>query len=211
MIRPSRVGPLVIAMAAGALLFAGPAAAADPPVVGSAECDALVAKDPGVVAAGQGSAGGLPDAKQKAEAELCSTPAGTTSSAPSSSTSTPPPSSSPSSAPAASGRPSSSRPAAATGGTPPNRPGRPAGDRDCADFATQQQAQQYFESIGGSATNNADRLDENHNGIACESLGDDGDNQDAEATTTGDDGSTAKTSGDQVTEVPEGSAQTGGA
>ncbi|WP_285588086.1 excalibur calcium-binding domain-containing protein [Actinomycetospora sp. NBRC 106378] len=93
----------------------------------------------------------------------------------------------------------------------PQRAGRPAGDRDCADFATQQQAQQYFESIGGSSTNNADRLDENHNGVACESLADDGDDQNAEATTTGDDGSTAKTSGDQVTEVPEGSAQTGGA
>ncbi|NYD34140.1 excalibur calcium-binding domain-containing protein [Actinomycetospora corticicola] len=93
----------------------------------------------------------------------------------------------------------------------PKRAGRPAGDRDCADFATQQQAQRYFESIGGSATNNADRLDANGDGVACESLADDGDNQDAEATATGDDGSTAKTSGDQVTEVPEGSAQTGGA
>ncbi|MDL5160173.1 excalibur calcium-binding domain-containing protein [Actinomycetospora termitidis] len=84
------------------------------------------------------------------------------------------------------------------------------GDQNCPDFANQREAQQYFESIGGSATNNADRLDANHNGIACEDYFDDGDNQNAAVTSTGDDGSEAKTSGDQVTEVPEGSAQTGG-
>jgi hypothetical protein len=71
-------------------------------------------------------------------------------------------------------------------------------------------AQLYFESIGGSSTHNADRLDENHNGVACKSLSDDGDNQDTAATSTGDDGSDATTSGNQVTDVPEGSAQTGG-
>ena len=46
----------------------------------------------------------------------------------------------------------------------------PAGraDRDCRDFASQQDAQTYFTSIGGSAAVNADRLDANHNGRACE-------------------------------------------
>jgi LPXTG-motif cell wall-anchored protein len=45
-----------------------------------------------------------------------------------------------------------------------------AQDRDCSDFATQSQAQAFFESIGGSPSNNADNLDANHNGVACEEL-----------------------------------------
>jgi micrococcal nuclease len=44
------------------------------------------------------------------------------------------------------------------------------GDKDCADFATHAQAQTYFTSKGGSASNNVDRLDNNHDGIACETL-----------------------------------------
>ena len=44
------------------------------------------------------------------------------------------------------------------------------GDKDCSDFATQEDAQAYFESKGGSPTNNVDRLDSDHDGIACESL-----------------------------------------
>ena len=44
----------------------------------------------------------------------------------------------------------------------------PAADKNCADFPSQAAAQAYFASIGGSATNNADDLDANHNGIACE-------------------------------------------
>lgn len=44
------------------------------------------------------------------------------------------------------------------------------GDKDCSDFATQAEAQAYFESKGGSPTNNVDRLDADHDGIACESL-----------------------------------------
>lgn len=96
------------------------------------------------------------------------------------------------------------------GGTPPPAAAkRKAGDKNCPDFATQPDAQRYFESIGGSPTHNADRLDENHNGIACEDFFDDGDDQ-SDVTATGDDGSRATTSGKQVTEVPEGSAQTGG-
>jgi hypothetical protein len=43
-------------------------------------------------------------------------------------------------------------------------------DKNCSDFATHQEAQQYFESHGGSASNNVDGLDSNHDGIACESL-----------------------------------------
>jgi hypothetical protein len=41
-------------------------------------------------------------------------------------------------------------------------------DYDCGDFASQADAQAYFESDGGSATNNVDGLDSNTNGIACE-------------------------------------------
>jgi hypothetical protein len=41
-------------------------------------------------------------------------------------------------------------------------------DYDCADFATQEEAQEYFLADGGSAKRNVDHLDPNHNGIACE-------------------------------------------
>lgn len=41
-------------------------------------------------------------------------------------------------------------------------------DYDCWDFATQAEAQAYFELDGGSVYNNADGLDRNHNGLACE-------------------------------------------
>ena len=41
-------------------------------------------------------------------------------------------------------------------------------DYDCYDFATPGEAQAYFESDGGSSFNNADGLDRNHNGLACE-------------------------------------------
>jgi Excalibur calcium-binding domain len=43
-----------------------------------------------------------------------------------------------------------------------------AGDKDCPDFATQGDAQAYFLAHGGSATNNVDNLDADHDGIACE-------------------------------------------
>jgi len=43
-------------------------------------------------------------------------------------------------------------------------------DYDCSDFSTQAEAQAYFESQGGSPTNNVDGLDANGDGIACESL-----------------------------------------
>lgn len=43
-------------------------------------------------------------------------------------------------------------------------------DKDCSDFATQADAQAYFDSQGGSPTNNVDDLDRDHDGIACEAL-----------------------------------------
>lgn len=43
------------------------------------------------------------------------------------------------------------------------------GDRDCGDFATQREAQRYFERRGGPRRD-PDRLDGNHDGVACESL-----------------------------------------
>jgi hypothetical protein len=132
----------------------------------------------------------------------------TTTTVPPTSSTTTPPASTTTTKRTGGGHPGPSGGGSPAGSVPPNRHGRP-GDRDCPDFATQQDAQRYFESIGGSATNDADRLDENHNGIACEDSFDDGDDH-ADITATGDDGSQATTSGKQVTEVPEGSAQTGG-
>ncbi len=43
-----------------------------------------------------------------------------------------------------------------------------AGSKSCKDFASQPEAQAYFEAHGGNAQNNVDNLDHNHNGIACE-------------------------------------------
>jgi hypothetical protein len=45
-----------------------------------------------------------------------------------------------------------------------------ARDRDCVDFATQEEAQDFFERHGGSSANNVDDLDRDGDGIACESL-----------------------------------------
>jgi LPXTG-motif cell wall-anchored protein len=42
--------------------------------------------------------------------------------------------------------------------------------KNCSDFKTQEEAQQYFESHGGSKSNNVDGLDRDHDGIACENL-----------------------------------------
>ncbi|MBI2356109.1 MAG: thermonuclease family protein [Candidatus Doudnabacteria bacterium] len=43
-------------------------------------------------------------------------------------------------------------------------------DRDCGDFKTQAEAQAYFKAGGGSPSYNFDRLDGDHDGVACESL-----------------------------------------
>jgi hypothetical protein len=45
-----------------------------------------------------------------------------------------------------------------------------AADKDCADFTYQQEAQAYFESIGGSNSYNADNLDADSDGAACDLL-----------------------------------------
>jgi hypothetical protein len=45
-----------------------------------------------------------------------------------------------------------------------------SGDKNCSDFKTWSEAQNYFESKGGSKSNNVDGLDRNRDGIACESL-----------------------------------------
>lgn len=44
------------------------------------------------------------------------------------------------------------------------------GDKNCPDFATHADAQAYFNSKGGSPSNNVDGLDRDHDGIACETL-----------------------------------------
>jgi micrococcal nuclease len=49
--------------------------------------------------------------------------------------------------------------------------GKNGGDHDCADFRTQAEAQRYFDSRGGSETNNVDNLDgEDGDGRVCETL-----------------------------------------
>lgn len=45
-----------------------------------------------------------------------------------------------------------------------------SGDKDCPDFKTHAEAQAYFNSKGGSPSNNVDNLDADHDGIACETL-----------------------------------------
>jgi hypothetical protein len=43
-------------------------------------------------------------------------------------------------------------------------------DKDCDDFATQAEAQEYFDANGGSPENNVDGLDRDHDGVPCEAL-----------------------------------------
>jgi hypothetical protein len=52
----------------------------------------------------------------------------------------------------------------------PPPPASSGGDKNCSDFATHAEAQSYFDSKGGSPSNNVDGLDADHDGIACESL-----------------------------------------
>ncbi len=49
-------------------------------------------------------------------------------------------------------------------------PASSGGDKNCSDFATQEQAQAYFNSNGGSPSNDVDGLDRDHDGKACEDL-----------------------------------------
>lgn len=46
--------------------------------------------------------------------------------------------------------------------------GKDGVDKDCKDFKSQAEAQAYFEKDGGSASNNVDNLDADHDGKACE-------------------------------------------
>jgi hypothetical protein len=46
--------------------------------------------------------------------------------------------------------------------------GRSSHDRDCVDFATQDEAQEFFDRHGGSSSNDVDNLDADGDGIACE-------------------------------------------
>jgi hypothetical protein len=43
-------------------------------------------------------------------------------------------------------------------------------DKNCSDFSTQAEAQSWFDSHGGSASNDVAGLDTDHDGVACESL-----------------------------------------
>jgi hypothetical protein len=43
-------------------------------------------------------------------------------------------------------------------------------DKNCSDFSTQAEAQAWFNSHGGSASNDVAGLDADHDGVACESL-----------------------------------------
>lgn len=54
--------------------------------------------------------------------------------------------------------------------SPTPTPTTPVADRDCTDFASQADAQGYFDANGGSAANNVDGLDSDRDGWACESL-----------------------------------------
>ncbi|MCL4366080.1 thermonuclease family protein [Patescibacteria group bacterium] len=57
-----------------------------------------------------------------------------------------------------------------TGTTTQSTGSTSGGDKDCKDFKTQAEAQAYFNSKGGSASNNVDRLDADSDGKVCESL-----------------------------------------
>jgi hypothetical protein len=83
----------------------------------------------------------------------------------------------------------------------------PTRDQDCRDFPSRAAAQNYFTSIGGSAMNNADFLDANHNGLACE-------DHDYRASESPGSGTAAGTQGSmagpaQVPIVPHGGVNTG--
>ncbi len=75
--------------------------------------------------------------------------------------------------PGAWSQPSPSTPPTDGGGSPTGSGTPDTGphvDKNCSDFATHAEAQEYFVSHGGSPTNNFDGLDNNHDGVACESL-----------------------------------------
>jgi len=56
-----------------------------------------------------------------------------------------------------------------SGNTSKNRFNSLQKDYDCSDFSTQKEAQAFFESNGGPA-NDPHRLDQDKDGVACETL-----------------------------------------
>ncbi|MDL5156106.1 hypothetical protein [Actinomycetospora termitidis] len=99
------------------------------------------------------------------------------------------------------------------GGNRPGGPGKPAGpDLNCRDFVSRPAAQAVLDADRSDPY----RLDADHDGYACEDFfgepSEDPDvDHDVTVDHTDDDDSDADTSGDQVTVVPEGSADTGSA
>lgn len=96
-------------------------------------------------------------------------------------------------------------------GNEPKGP-RPGPDLDCRDFVSRPAAQAVLDQDRSDPY----RLDSDHDGYACEEFfGDPSKDpevkEDVTVVHTHDDGSEADTSGDQVTVVPEGSADTGSA
>lgn len=65
--------------------------------------------------------------------------------------------------------PAATSPARESSGGGGGDPADAAGDRDCRDFATWTQAQRYYEAQGGPGMD-PDGLDDNRDGVACESL-----------------------------------------
>ena len=59
--------------------------------------------------------------------------------------------------------------AGVVGGSVGAAPTATTADKNCSDFANQRDAQQYFDSHGGSPSNNVDDLDRDHDGTACDS------------------------------------------
>lgn len=67
--------------------------------------------------------------------------------------------------------PTTPAPAPAAPTPPSSSPAPSTGiDKNCSDFSTHQEAQDYFDQNGGSSTNDVDGLDGNGDGIACSSL-----------------------------------------
>jgi Excalibur calcium-binding domain len=65
-------------------------------------------------------------------------------------------------------RPSAPQPRSSP--APSSGPTKPVADVNCSDFSTHAAAQQWFESHGGSPSNDVAGLDRDHDGLACESL-----------------------------------------
>lgn len=85
-------------------------------------------------------------------------------------------------------------------------------ERDCNDFATRQDAQDFYDSVTTPANPDPSKLDQDSDGVACETS--EGPASSGTGTGTGidptaDDDSTPRTSGSQVVDIPEGSASTG--